>query len=68
MLKHTLIQTLHGKIQRRKFSRAEGPAELSKAKVTTRPKAGLNFFKNHQSQAILKNKKQTKNNEYKPKQ
>jgi hypothetical protein len=45
MLNQKLIQTLHGKIERRKFSRAEGPAELSKAKVTTRPKAGLNFFK-----------------------
>ncbi len=63
MLNEKLIQTLHGKIERRKFSRAEGPAELSKAKVTTRPKAGLNFFKNIFSKKTKNNENKKQNND-----
>jgi hypothetical protein len=44
MLNETLIQTLHDKIQRRKFSRADGPAELSKGESYHPAKGRVELF------------------------
>jgi hypothetical protein len=44
MLKRTLIQTLHDKIHGESSAGPKARLNFQKAKVTTRPKAGLNFF------------------------